>query len=213
MRNATIAACISYGMVAAGVAQQEGGSASGTVPGPELVERIEELGGRVAQVARSDPGLEVSFHLGRSSQGVRQLGDSIEGDSEPLSLDSGLAALKRLQNVISVHLGGTDVTDVGLSHLAGLTSLKRLHLEKTKLSDAGLAQLAGLESLTYLNLYGTAVTDAGLKPLEGLKRLRSLYLWQTQATPEGTGKLQEALPDCDINLGWEEKEEAEEPDA
>ena len=210
MRYATVAVCISLGMVAAGFAQREGGPGSDADPDPAIVERIEELGGRVSRLAQNDPGLEVSFHLGRGPAGLRLQEDSSAGDPEPPSIASGLALMKGLKSVLSLHLGGTDMTDEGLRHLAGLTSLKRLHLEKTKLSDAGLAHLAKLESLSYLNLYGTAVTDAGLEHLAGLKNLKNLYLWQTKVTTGGVEKLQQALPDCDINVGWDLQEEAQE---
>ena len=209
MRYATVAVCISFGMVAAGIAQQARGPGSDADPDPAIVEKIEELGGRVSRLAQNDPGLEVSFHLGRGPEGLRLQEDSNAENSEPPSITSGLALLKGLKSVLSLHLGGTDVTDEGLRHLAGLTSLKRLHLEKTKLSDAGLAHLANLESLSYLNLYGTAVTDAGLEHLAGLKNLKNLYLWQTEVTTGGVEQLQQALPDCNINVGWELQEEAE----
>ena len=104
---------------------------------------------------------------------------------------------------MSLHLGGTDVTDAGLAHLAGLASLQRLHLEKTRVTDAGLAHLAGLENLSYLNLYQTAVTDAGLAHLEGLKNLKSVYLWQSKVTPDGAERLRKALPECEVDMGWE----------
>ena len=209
MKFAMVAACISFGMVAAGIAQQEGGPGSDADPDPAIVEKIEELGGRVSRLAQNDPGLEVSFHLGRGADGPRLQDDSSAGDSEPPTIASGLALLKGLNSVLSLHLGGTDVTDDGLSHLSELTTLKRLHLEKTKLSDAGLAHLAMLENLSYLNLYGTGVTDAGLEHLVGLKNLKNLYLWQTKVTAGGVEKLQQALPDCDIDVGWEQQAEAE----
>lgn len=207
MRSATIAILLLFGVTWNGAAQQEGGSGDG--PDPALAEKIQELGGRVMQVAANDPGLEIAFHLGRTQDGLRQV-DATDSDvPESPALDGELAMLKDLGQLVSLHLGGTDVTDDGLAHLAGLTALKRLHLEKTRVSDAGLAHLSGLQSLSYLNLHQTGVTDAGLAHLEGLKNLKSLYLWQTQVTPEGAEKLRQALPDCHIDLGWKSPEETE----
>lgn len=212
MRSTTIAICLAFGTVATGVAQQEASSEAEAAPDPAVVEKIEELGGKIMRVAQNEPGLDISFHLGRDQDGLRQHDEPKTGDSEPAALDDELAVIAGLRDVLSLHLGGTDVTDAGLAHLSGLTSLKRLHLEGTKVSDAGLAHLAKLANLTYLNLYQTGVTDEGLAHLEGLKSLKNVYLWRTEVTPEGAGKLQEALPGCAVNLGWDEEEETGESD-
>lgn len=218
MRKATIAICLSLGLVAAGVAQQEGASESESGLDPAVREKIEELGGRIMQVAQNDPNFEVSFHLGRNQDGLRTHSDPQPDAPAPPALDGELAVLAGLKSLVSIHLGGTDISDAGLSHLAGLASLKRLHLERTRVTDTGLAHLAKLENLAYLNLYETGVTDAGLRHLRGLKSLKNLYLWHTKVTPDGVEQLQEALPECRIDLGWEEPEapsdeEASESDA
>jgi len=108
------------------------------------------------------------------------------------------------QQIASLNLARTKVTDDGLKSIENLKNLRRLHLENTKIGDAGLSHLKNLSNLEYLNLYATHVTDSGLSELEGLKNLRALYLWQTKVTPDGAEKLKKALPQCQVNLGWEE---------
>ena len=137
-------------------------------------------------LAQNDDRLEVSFQLQGASV-----------------TDKDLAPLAQLKKVAYVNLAKTSITDAGLAALEPHTGITRLHLELTKITDAGLAHLKGLQQLEYLNLYGTAVTDAGLAQLAGLKNLKNLYLWQTKVTPEGAKKLNESLPNVDINLGWE----------
>ena len=203
MRHAAIGIWLFGTMIGIGVAQQDTSPEAGTGPDPSVVKRVEELGGKVTRLAQNDEGLDVSFHLGRNRDGIRQFEASESAGAKPPALDGELSVLKDLKNVQWLNLGGTDVTDEGLQHLNELTSLTRLHLEKTAVSDAGLEHLRGLENLTYLNLYQTAVTDAGLRHLQGLKKLKNLYLWQTEVTPAGVEKLQESLPDCAINLGWD----------
>ena len=203
MRNAAIGIWLFGTMIGTGVAQQEASPEAGSGPDPAVVKRVEELGGKVTRLAQNDEGLDVSFHLGRNRDGIRQFEASESGGAKPPALDAELSVLKDLKNVQWLNLAGTDVTDKGLQQLTDLTSLTRLHLEKTAVSDAGLEHLKGLENLTYLNLYQTAVTDAGLDHLRSLKTLKNLYLWQTEVTPAGVGKLQESLPDCAINLGWD----------
>ena len=203
MRNAAIGIWLFGTMIGTGVAQQEGNPESGSGPDPAVVKRVEQLGGKVTPLARNEEGLDVSFHLGRNREGIRQFEASESDGAKPPALDGELSVLKELKNVRWLNLGGTDVTDKGLPHLKELTSLTRLHLEKTAVSDAGLEYLSGLQDLTYLNLYQTAVTDSGLTHLQSLKKLKNLYLWQTEVTPAGVETLQESLPDCVINLGWD----------
>jgi hypothetical protein len=56
--------------------------------------------------------------------------------------------------------------------------------------------MANLERL-FLN--GTKITDAGLPCLYGLAKLQAVYLGDTRVTVEGVKKLQEALPNCEID--------------
>ncbi len=69
---------------------------------------------------------------------------------------------------------GTNVTGAGLKHIKGLTKLQRLELGDTDVTDTGLEHLTGLTNLQKLTLFGTKVTDEGVK------------------------KLQQALPNCEI---------------
>lgn len=78
-----------------------------------------------------------------------------------------------------------------------------LALCRSPVTDAGLRELAGLRNLTWLDLRDTWVTDVGLKELAGLKRLATLLLQGTQVTEAGVAKLQKALPKCTIKRGAE----------
>ena len=70
----------------------------------------------------------------------------------------------------------------------------------TQVTDAGLVHLKGLSSLNWLDLDGTQLTDAGLIDLKGLSSLERLDLHQTQVTEGGVQELQQALPNCKIEL-------------
>ena len=169
-----------------------GGQANGEEQSPEqqeAVKAIEEAGGSVREIAQDDERLEVDFHLASGSVS-----------------DDAVVPVAMLKNVMRLHLGKTPITDQALGHIKGLTSLEALHLENTKISDAGLESLKGLKNLAYLNLYGTSVGDAGLVHLKGLTNLKKLYVWQTKATEQGIAELKKALPDLDVNTGWDLKE-------
>ena len=152
----------------------------------QAIEKIEQAGGTVREIAQNDDRLEVNFQL---------TGESVT--------DEDVAPVAGLSNVHELQLGRTSVTDAGLAHIKGLAALSRLHLENTKVGDAGLAHLKGFKELTYLNLFGTAVSDAGLKHLTGLKNLKNLYVWQTKVTEAGAERLRKALPGVEIEMGWD----------
>ena len=160
--------------------------------GKKALARINQLGGLAMALAQNDRRLDVSY-------------PQIDGKFT----DEHLALLKDLKDVVHLNLRGQPVTDAQLANLKGLTTLTRLHLEKTKVTDKGLEQLKDLVNLEYLNLYGTEVTDAGLVHLEGMKKLKNLYLWQTKVTDAGAAKLKMALPQTDINRGFETEKPAE----
>jgi hypothetical protein len=152
----------------------------------EAVAQLESLGVSAPPVARNVNWRQVNF---------RVLGTN--------ATDSTLVPLDKIAGLVDLNLAGTSITDAGLSHLAGLTNLTILHLEKTGITGEGLKHLKDLGQLTYLNLYDTRVTDEALKHLESLKSLKKLYLWQTEVTEEGVAALKAALPDAEINTGWE----------
>lgn len=58
--------------------------------------------------------------------------------------DAGLAHLAELDALISLNLGGTDVTGAGLVHLKNLKKLISLALYRTAVGDSGLAHLGEL---------------------------------------------------------------------
>jgi hypothetical protein len=153
------------------------------------IDKIRQTGALAMPLAQDTNLVEVDLNL---------VGDKVE--------NTQLALLMPLDQQLAVlNLARTKVTDDGLKSVEGLTNLRKLHLENTKIGDEGLTHLKNLSNLEYLNLYATQVTDSGLKNLEGLKKLKSLYLWQTKVTPEGVDSLKKALPQCEINTGWDEK--------
>jgi len=152
----------------------------------QAIQKIEDAGGTVREIAQNDVRLDVNFQL---------TGESVT--------DEAVAPVAQLSNVYELRLGKTSVTDDGLAHIKGLSTLNRLHLENAKVGDAGLAHLEGLKELTYLNLYGTSITDAGLKHLKGLKKLKNLYVSQTKVTDAGAAGLRKSLPELKIEMGWD----------
>ena len=103
--------------------------------------------------------------------------------------DAGLVHLERLTKLQELDLTDTKVSDAGLVHLKGLTKLQSLRLRDTKVSDAGLVHLKGLTKLQELDLTDTKVSDAGLSHLKGFTELQSLNLCGTNVTNAGLSHL------------------------
>ena len=73
-----------------------------------------------------------------------------------------------------------------------------LNLSGTSVTDAGLKEMAGPKNLSSLSLVKMQVTDSGLNELTGLKYLSSLDL-RTRVTDKGVAELRKALPNCFID--------------
>ncbi|MEO6786028.1 MAG: c-type cytochrome domain-containing protein [Chthoniobacteraceae bacterium] len=127
----------------------------------------------------------------------------VAGDSFP---PETFALLRQVTTLTELNLGGVRLTDEDLANIAGLKNLEVLHLDSTPITDAGLAHVGTLESLISLNLFGTAITDAGLQHLAGLRHLHSLYLAETKVTAQGVARLQNDLPNVQIDTGVELKD-------
>lgn len=103
--------------------------------------------------------------------------------------DSTLVYLTGLPHLERLWLNRTAVTDAGLIHLASLTGLQELGLQGTRMGDAGLAHLTGLTKLEILFVSQTKLTDAGLRHIQGFTRLQKLSLENTQVSDAGLAHL------------------------
>ena len=89
-----------------------------------------------------------------------------------------------LENVTSLNLTSTQITDDGLKDLAKLQKLTNLSLP-TQITDVGLKEVAKLQKLERLELISSQITDAGLEDVAKLQKLRNLILARTQITDAG----------------------------
>ena len=115
---------------------------------------------------------------------------------------TGTADVQKLlgcaENVASLNLGRTRITDEALAVITNMPRLVKLDLRQTNITDAGLAHLASLEHLRSLNLFSTKITDASALKIAGLKKLETVYLWQTQLTTAGVERLRGLRPDLRV---------------
>jgi uncharacterized membrane protein len=172
-------------------------AAQSTPREPKTIEAVTPLAAQIA----SQSGISIS--LITANEPWLQANASLAATN---FTDADLARLIPLaDNLRSLDLGGTRVSDAGLTNVARMKRLTRLHLERTGLTDAGLPQLTSLADLEYLNLYATHVTDAGLASLKPLRNLRKIYLWQTSVSPTGAAAFRDTLTDHEQIHRWQEE--------
>ena len=105
------------------------------------------------------------------------------------------------EQLVTLKLTNTQVTDAFVSDLADYPRLINLQLGHTKITDKSLEALQNAAHLETLNVYGTAVTDAGILQLAKLKTLRNLYVWQSKVTDAGVSRLKKLRPNLHIDNG------------
>jgi Leucine-rich repeat (LRR) protein/beta-lactamase regulating signal transducer with metallopeptidase domain/tetratricopeptide (TPR) repeat protein len=116
--------------------------------------------------------------------------------------DTDLAALKDVQQITTLDLSDSDVTDAGLARLEEMTGLKQLDLNRcANITDAGLTHLKPLKNLRRLSLFGDHITDAGLANLKDLVDLETLQLFGSdQITDQGLANIAAMKHLKDLNL-------------
>jgi hypothetical protein len=174
------------------------------------VRAIEAMGGQVfydcqGGIAHTYNPIWLRAWLGDDFFG--QVTDAYFFDSDVT--DDGLEYIGQLAQLKVLVFHNAKISDAGLEHLKGLTQLTLLRLCNTQVTDEGIKELQqalncqiervnGLNQVEALYLDNSQVTDAGLESLKGFTKLRLLHIHNTKVTDEGVKKLQEALPNCQI---------------
>ncbi len=85
-----------------------------------------------------------------------------------------------LENLQTLYLSNTQITDTGAAKIAGLQNLRILTLDNTQITDTGAAQIARLENLQDLYLSNTQITDTSAAKIARLENLKILTLDNTR---------------------------------
>lgn len=121
--------------------------------------------------------------------------------STPMTNDI-LAQLGGIKDqLISLRLSYTNISDKEIINISKLEALHCLYLDHTKVSDSAAVEIAKLSNLRYLNLVATPITDKALASLVSLKNLKRIYLFETKVTKEGIIKLLKQLPEAKVDSG------------
>ncbi len=113
--------------------------------------------------------------------------------------DNDLAGLTTLTKLRQLRCIGSKVTNIGLKSICtACPDLTHFMTDQLAITDAGLEAIAGLPKLRMLGLMRTPVTDGGVATFQRIKTLTHLLIPGTQVTREGTAKIREALPTCQV---------------
>jgi hypothetical protein len=99
--------------------------------------------------------------------------------------DASLKTIVSLHEVKSIDLSDSQITDEGLSHVQTLTNLTNVGLVGTRITGAGLIHFKAAPRLIELVLDDTELSDAGLVHLADLSSLEYIRLDRTRVTDAG----------------------------
>ncbi|WP_295117896.1 c-type cytochrome domain-containing protein [uncultured Chitinophaga sp.] len=148
------------------------------------VQALRAAGATVMPISQGSNYLEVSFVAST------QISDTIAKLFIPLK-----------QQIVSLKLSNTGMSDAVMPAIAQCKALLRLHLDHTRITDKALPQMTGLTNLRHLNLVGTEVTADGVRALKVLPALKAVYLFQTKVDRNGWAALQQAFPHTSLDSG------------
>jgi hypothetical protein len=112
--------------------------------------------------------------------------------------DRGLRHLRKHPTLQVLDLSGTKVTDACAAEIKHFPSLNALYLADTAITDRCLAELSTFPKVNTMNFVNTAVTDAGLERLAKRKTLEFVLLNGTKVTAKGLAKLRKKFPDATV---------------
>ncbi|MBC5833892.1 hypothetical protein G6N05_03265 [Flavobacterium sp. F372] len=115
--------------------------------------------------------------------------------------DEGLAFLSILNQLESLNLQGTSITNDGIKYLAKLENLTDLRLkENPQLTNECIPHLIEIENLEDLQIHETSINYKGLEKLIVMKNLKDIVLqiWDNNFTYKELIKFSISMPNCII---------------
>ena len=102
------------------------------------------------------------------------------------------------EQIVSIDLGNSEVSDADLKSLAGFPHLQKLHLQNLSITDNGLQSLRGLRYLEVLNLSGTNITNKALDEIAQWNNLTRLYIYNTSVDDASVQTLRNENPQLSV---------------
>lgn len=106
--------------------------------------------------------------------------------------------LELKEQLVSLKLDHTKITDADMKIIAQLSKLVRLSMIGTSITGAGLGSITDLSNLEYINITDTRVDDGGLQQLASMPSLKTVFCWNILISDNGIKELQKTLPSAKI---------------
>lgn len=117
-----------------------------------------------------------------------------------------LSDLKTVKDqIVRLSLNKMPLAGIDLTFLKDFTHLEELQLNFTDLEVEQLKMIAQLNTLESLAISGNTIDQASLQNITQMKWLKNLYLWQTGLSNQDQETIQKALPDTEIDFGFDGK--------
>lgn len=129
-----------------------------------------------------------NYRLGpATAASVAEIATLTHLDLSATGVGGGLASLAGLEQLNTLSLNTSFVTDADLKAVATLPALTTLNVhDNPAVGDAGAAAVAGIRTLRTVSLGRTAITDAGLSALLEMPALQSVFAADNAFTDAGT---------------------------
>lgn len=155
---------------------------------PENIEELNTSFRSVMPLFPESPALDVSYF------GISAF--------QPNSL-SDLKSVK--DQVVHFSLNKMPLAGINLKFLKDFTHLEELQLNFTELDADQLKIVSELKSLEVLAISGNTIDQSSLQNLSKMTWLKKLFIWQTGLTFQDQETIQKALPDTEIDFGFDGK--------
>lgn len=114
--------------------------------------------------------------------------------------DETIAALTSSTNQISsLSLVGSEISDDALFHIARIPTLQNLFLAYTRIDGSGLVYLAELPNLSQLNLSHTRLTNESALYLSKMQALEQVHVYSTKVDSTMVAALRSFMPDVSVS--------------
>ncbi|MEB2781217.1 c-type cytochrome domain-containing protein [Algoriphagus sp. C2-6-M1] len=117
-----------------------------------------------------------------------------------------LSDLKKVKNqIVRFSLNKMPLARIDLTFIKDFKHLEELQLNFTDLEAEQLKVISELNTLEVLAVSGNTIDHASLQNLANMKSLKKLYLWETGLNTQDQQTIQRALPDTEIDFGFDGK--------
>jgi uncharacterized membrane protein len=148
---------------------------------PSIIKKLNNPYRTVQQISASKPYIAVF------------LGSKKDFSSRDLTELRGIA-----NQVTSIDLGNSNVTNKDVEAIAQFKHVQKLHLQNNPIEDQAIAPLKNLEFLELLNLSGTKVSDKAIQEISKWGNGKKLYLYNTSVSNAAIQSLKTSRPDLQV---------------